>query len=145
MLERPLKLLLVEDNLGDAVLMTNFIQELAPSVHLDIVSNGEDAVNALIDRATKPGALPDAIVLDINLPRKNGFEVLEEIRSRPDLRDLTVFMLSGSRAPRDIQRGYALGVVAFITKPHLLSDFEEMVKNFLQKDLPAALMKKNEN
>src|SRR5690606_35617597 len=110
------RLLLVEDNLPDSLMFSTLIQEYAPGVCVDVVEDGEKAVDYLMRRGAYTGAeQPDVLLLDLNLPRKGGFEVLAEIRSVPSLRRLPVFMLTTSASRDDIERARALGVIAFLT------------------------------
>lgn len=137
---KPVQILLVEDNAGDALLMTTLLERQDPSLDIRLASDGQAAMDFLNHHISNPGATrPDAVILDINLPRKNGFEVLSEIRSQPKLASLPVFMLTGSRAKEDLDKASSLGAVSFIIKPSGLPEFQEMIKRFLQTELPLAL------
>ena len=108
------RILLVEDNAGDAQLMRIAFAEALPEARLSVVSDGETAVRTLLDG----GAPPDLVLLDLNLPRLSGHEVLAAVRAAPDpaVRRLPVVVLSSSRAAADVQRTYELGAT-HVTKP----------------------------
>ena len=108
------RILLVEDNAGDAQLMRIAFAEALPEARLSVVSDGETAVRALLDGS----APPDLVLLDLNLPRLSGHEVLAQVRAAPDpaVRRVPVVVLSSSGAASDVQRSYELGAT-HVTKP----------------------------
>jgi two-component system, chemotaxis family, response regulator Rcp1 len=135
-----LKILLVEDNEGDALLLRSLLRGTGRSVDVQVVSDGEAAMDFLCRRGDYADASkPDAVLLDINLPKKNGFEVLTEMRRIPELKRLPVLMLTGSANKEDIVRAYTLEIASFITKPSQLNDYEDLVKRILAVDLPRVL------
>jgi chemotaxis family two-component system response regulator Rcp1 len=107
-------ILLVEDNAGDAELMRMALAEARPECRLRVAGDGEEAL-ALLDA----GELPDLMVLDLNLPRLSGHEVLADLRAsrHARLRRLPVVVLSSSGAPEDVQRSYDLFASSHIVKP----------------------------
>lgn len=109
------RILLVEDNPGDAQLVRMAFAEALPSARVSVVTDGEAALARLRD--TSPPTLPDLLLLDLNLPRLSGHEVLEEIRADAALRRLPVVVLSSSEAEADVTRSYELGANSHVAKP----------------------------
>jgi CheY-like chemotaxis protein len=117
--------LLVEDDPGDVLITKEAFDHHKIRNNLHVVRDGEQALHFL----RKTGAYADVptpglILLDLNLPRRNGFEVLAELKSDTALLTIPVVVLTTSQAPEDIQRSYSLHANAYITKP---SDFAEFV------------------
>jgi two-component system, chemotaxis family, response regulator Rcp1 len=118
-------ILLVEDNAGDVLLTREALREADVAVELTAVADGEQALAYLRDEGVTQ---PDLVLLDLNLPRKNGLEVLEEIRHDPALRTTPVIMLTTSSSARDVAASYARGVNCYVVKPLDLDDFTELVQ-----------------
>lgn len=124
--QRTVEILLVDDNIGDVVLTKEALKGADFSNHVSVARDGFEALEFLRRTGKFADAKrPDLILLDINMPRKNGCEVLEEIRCDEDLRIIPVVILTSSEAEDDIRRSYALGANCFVTKP---ADLDEMVK-----------------
>lgn len=127
-----IQILLIEDDPGDVVITREAFAENKVRNHLSVVSDGETALSFL--RRTGPFATaprPDLILLDLNLPRKSGHEVLAEIKADPDLGRVPVVVLTTSDAEYDVLRSYDLHANAFITKP---VDFEAFLRVVRQID-----------
>jgi two-component system, chemotaxis family, response regulator Rcp1 len=124
-LVRPLNVLMVEDNLADALLVQEAIQMEGLDLNIQPALDGEMAI-AAIERAEKdPAAAPlDAVLLDLNLPRVDGFEVLRRIRSSERLRRLPVIVITSSDSPADRREGANLGAAYFRKRP----DYDEFLK-----------------
>lgn len=123
---RRIEILLVEDNPGDVRLTVEVLKEARVRSNLHTAQNGEEALAFL----RRPGARrPDLILLDLNLPKKDGREVLEEIKLDPDLRRIPVIVLTTSGDKRDILSAYDLHANCYITKPVSLDGFTEVVKS----------------
>ncbi len=121
---RPVELLLVEDNPGDVRLTQEALKEGTLAVNLSVARDGVEALDFLRHREPFADApLPDLILLDLTLPRKNGREVLSEIKSDPLLRRIPVLVMTTSRADQDIQKAYSLNANCYITKPMDLDEF----------------------
>jgi CheY-like chemotaxis protein len=125
---RLLEILLVEDNAGDVDLTREGLKEGKVLINLNVVRDGEEALAYL----KKAGAFadaprPDLILLDLNLPKKDGRQVLAEIREDPELRSLPVVVLTTSQAEEDILRSYQLNANCYITKPVDLDQFLKVV------------------
>ena len=134
---RPWRILLVEDSRADSLLVTRLLEEAEVPCHVTTVRDAE-AASAALARESGPER-PDAVLLDLNLPGRSGFELLGEIRESPLLRDLPVFLLTTSRSAEDAARGKALGATDFLSKPVHLEDFEALLRRFLTELLPAAV------
>ncbi|MGO9232087.1 MAG: response regulator [Bryobacteraceae bacterium] len=125
---RPIEVLLVEDNPGDVRLTMEAMRESKVLVNLSVAPDGEEALAFLRKEGTHQGApRPDLILLDLNLPKKDGREVLAEIKVDVDLRRIPVVVLTTSRAEEDILRTYNLHANCFITKPVDLDQFLTVV------------------
>ena len=113
---RPIEILLVEDDPGDTLITTEALEHSKVTNNLHTVVNGEEAV-AFLRREGEyaNGSRPDLILLDLNLPRRDGREVLAEIKADPDLRRIPVVVLTTSQAEEDILRSYDLHANAFVS------------------------------
>lgn len=128
-LGRPVEILLVEDNHADVRLTEVALLEAKVRNRLHIARDGEEAMDFLRGRGAFANApRPDIILLDLNLPKKDGREVLAEIKGDPHLRRIPVVVLTTSRADEDILKSYDLHVNCYITKPVDLDRFLEVVK-----------------
>jgi two-component system, chemotaxis family, response regulator Rcp1 len=112
----------VEDNPADVLLIREALEEHGVAADVYLVTDGEKALRFL---ETEPALLPgmDLIVLDLNLPRRSGREVLAQIRSRDGMKDARVVILSSSNAPRDMEDSFRLGITQYIRKPSTLVEF----------------------
>ena len=127
---RPIEILLVEDNPADVRLTMETIKDYKVKNSLEVVGNGVDAM-AFLRRKGKfaDKTRPDLIILDLNLPGKDGREVLAEIKADPDLCRIPVVVLTSSEAEQDIIKAYNLHVNCYITKPVGLTEFVKVVKS----------------
>lgn len=124
-LVRPMEILLVEDNNGDILLIQEALEEGKLSSNLSVTKNGMEAIEFLHRRGTyKDAPTPDLILLDMNLPKKNGKEVLAEIKADENLKIIPVVILTSSQAEQDILMSYKLNANCYITKP---VDFEKFI------------------
>ena len=122
-------ILLVEDDPGDVVLTTEALSGSKLTNILHVAENGELAMKFLRREAPYDGApRPDLILLDLNLPRMDGREVLAAIKGDPDLRRIPVVVLTTSEAEEDILRSYDLHANAYVTKPVHFDRFMEVVR-----------------
>jgi two-component system, chemotaxis family, response regulator Rcp1 len=128
-LSRPVDILLVEDNPGDVRLTQEAFRDSRLTIKLNVVMDGEDALNYLFRRPPYENATkPDMILLDLNIPKKDGREVLEEIKQDPVLRYVPVVVLTTSNAEQDIVKTYNLKVNAYINKPVDFDRFFDIVQ-----------------
>ncbi len=118
--EQPVQILLVEDNPGDAFLISNAFKR-RPAMVLKQVTNGKDALD-LLHQSLQSGQLPDLMLLDLNLPQVDGYQVLEQVKTDPDLMHIPVIVLSTSSAREDVLRSYRLHANCYMTKPLNLQD-----------------------
>jgi two-component system, chemotaxis family, response regulator Rcp1 len=124
----PVKILLVEDNPADVGLVEEALKEAKILHELSVVEDGVQALEFLHQTGDFTDAsLPDIIFLDLNLPRKNGREVLEEIKNDTELRQIPVLVLTSSEADEDIMKAYHSHANCFITKPPDLDSFIKIV------------------
>jgi two-component system, chemotaxis family, response regulator Rcp1 len=122
------RILLVEDNAGDVRLTREALREAEVAVELVAVPDGDQALEFLRGDGARPDRRPHLILLDLNLPKKNGLEVLEEIKGDPELRHTPVIMLTTSSSARDIAACYDRGVNCYVVKPLELDDFTRLVQ-----------------
>jgi len=126
----PVEVLLVEDNPGDVRLTQEVLKDGKIRNHLSVVNDGVEAVEYLRRQGRFAGATrPDVILLDLNLPKKDGREVLAEIKADPDLRRIPVVVLTTSEAEADVMTAYDQHANCYITKPVDLSQFEAVVRS----------------
>jgi two-component system, chemotaxis family, response regulator Rcp1 len=128
--DRKIEILLVEDNPADVRLTREIFENGHDSTHLNVVRDGEEAMAFIRregDYADSPR--PQLVLLDLNLPRKDGREVLEELKTDADLCQIPVVVLTTSAAESDILRSYQLHANCFITKPLDLDEFFEVVSS----------------
>jgi CheY-like chemotaxis protein len=124
----PFEVLLVEDNPGDVRLTRESFREGELDVHLTVASDGEEALAVLRRVAAHAAARPDLILLDLNLPRLSGPEVLAEIKADEELRRIPVIVLTSSRREQDILASYNRNANCCITKPVDLEQFMQMIR-----------------
>lgn len=121
----PTKVLLVEDNPGDVLLMRKALSKAGASCALRIERDGVDALSAVTDGMYRP----DIVLLDLNLPRKDGREVLKGLKEDEVLRRIPVIVLSSSSAPEDIESCYDLHANGYVVKPGSAGAYAEMVRS----------------
>jgi CheY-like chemotaxis protein len=121
-----LHIVLVEDNPADAMMLKTALVRSGCLVEISVITDGQDAVDFFAAHA-RPGSLPcDLVLLDLNLPRLSGFEVLDFIRGREDLKGLPVVVMSGSSAADEIERCYRIGANSYICKRTDLGEILEV-------------------
>jgi len=129
-LSRPVEVLLVEDNPGDVRLTQEALKDGRVMVNLTVACDGVEAMEFLRRQPpfdAKPR--PDLILLDLNLPKKNGREVLEEIKADDELKRIPVIVMTTSKAEQDIHKAYNLNANCYITKPVDLDEFLNVVRS----------------
>jgi chemotaxis family two-component system response regulator Rcp1 len=127
---KPIEILLVEDNPGDVRLTREALKEGKVLNNLSVAQDGIEALAFLRREGKYSNAIhPDIILLDLNLPKKDGREVLAEIKNDPDLRRIPVVILTTSKAEEDILQSYNLHANCYITKPVDLDQFITVVQS----------------
>lgn len=128
MIVQMARVLLVEDSPNDLELEMNSLEKFLLPGQVDVVTDGEEALEYLHRRGryeSRPGGVPLVVLLDLNLPKVSGLDVLRDIKSDAELRSTPVVVLTSSREDRDIVTSYKLGVNAYVVKP---VDFGEFAK-----------------
>jgi len=116
--ERLVQVLLVEDSQADVALTVSAFRDALIHGHIDVVTNGEEALDFLRRTGKHANAaIPDLVLLDLNIPRIDGFEVLEEMKNDPKLKSIPVIVVSGSDREEDQARAYKLQIAAYLVKP----------------------------
>jgi chemotaxis family two-component system response regulator Rcp1 len=127
---QEVEILMVEDDPADVHLVKEALHEGKVPTHLNVVSDGEKAIAYLRGEGAYVGAvLPDLILLDLKMPKKNGLEVLAEIKSDEALRRIPVIVLTTSDAPEDVFKAYDLQASCYITKPADLDEFDRVMNS----------------
>ena len=125
-------ILLVEDNIGDIMLTREAFEAIMPSLKLSVVKDGYEAIEFMNKHGPYSEVSPaDMILLDINLPRKNGFEVLSYIKASQEFKPIPVIMFSTSSSEADIKRCYENSGTCFITKPFNFNDFHNVIESII--------------
>lgn len=130
---RPIEILLVEDNEADLVLTKRALQRSAKVANrIGVARDGAEAIDYVFRRGEFASApMPDLVILDLNLPKFSGFEVLEAIRKDPATSHLPVIIMTGSDAETDIAKAYALHASCYLTKPVKLENFLKNVASLV--------------
>jgi len=129
----PIEILLVEDNPGDVVLTQEALRDAKVHNHLSVARDGVEALAMLRDDGQHaPRSRPDLILLDLNLPRKSGREVLGEIKRDERLCNIPVVILTTSQAEQDVLESYRLRANAYVIKPVDLDQFLRVVQSIEQ-------------
>jgi len=127
--QKQIEILLAEDNPGDARLTLEAFKEWKLANEIHVVSDGEEALSFLYRKGTYTQApRPDLILLDLNMPKKGGAEVLADIKSNDDLKRIPTIILTTSKAEQDIFRAYNLHANSYIEKPVEFEKFIDAVK-----------------
>jgi CheY-like chemotaxis protein len=143
--KRPVDVLLVEDSPGDVRLTREAFREANDAVRLHVASDGVEAMAFLRREGAHAAApRPDFILLDLNLPRMDGREVLEHIKADPSLRTIPTVILTTSEADSDILRSYELNANAYLKKPVTLDAFESLVRSINDFWVNKALLPKKQ-
>lgn len=133
---RPLRILLAEDSEADAKIALRAFEKSGASVAVRIVRNGQEALDFLYGRLQgsagtgAPFARPDLLLLDLNMPRVDGFAVIATAKADPALREIPVVVMTTSRNAGDVLRAYQAGAASYLPKPADYEDFERLVGGF---------------
>ncbi len=119
---------MVDDDHEDIMLIRDALREVAPNIKFKSLNDGQELLEFLLNIIENGdhsvNTCPELILLDLNMPKKSGFEALEEIRSNPDLKGIPVIILSTSEIEQDIKRSFEAGANSFLSKP---KDYDELL------------------
>lgn len=128
----PVSILVADDDAQDTMLVQIAAQRAALGLRLDTVKDGEEAINYLMGRAgyadRQAHPFPKMMLLDLKMPRLNGFDVLNFVRRQPGLKQLPIVIFSSSDDPKDIRRAYDAGANSYLCKPHSNDDLSALLK-----------------
>jgi CheY-like chemotaxis protein len=128
----PLEVLLVEDNEGDVILTQRALRDHETQCRLTVVNDGAEALDYLRHQNGYADAIqPDLILLDLNMPRMNGKELLEIIKQDDELKSIAVVVLTSSQAPADIAESYARHASCYVVKPFAGDEFRNAVRQIV--------------
>lgn len=125
---RKVEILLVEDSPSDVRLIREAVKESGLTVQITVAKDGVEALDCLNSSLRGQSRRPDLILLDLNLPRKNGREVLAEVKGDPRLRQIPVVVMTSSRSDEDIAAAYSLNANCYVTKPLELAQYIGVVR-----------------
>ena len=125
---KPVKILLIEDSPSDVRLIREAMKQTPIPVQMTVAEDGLEATEYLHKVEIGAEPRPDLVLLDLNLPKKNGREVLAEVKSSPNLRQIPVVIMTSSRADEDISEAYALNANCYITKPGDLDEYVNVIR-----------------
>lgn len=129
-LGRPIEVLLVDDDPGDVELMTEVMGKASLKIKMNVVSDGVKALAYLRREGEYADSTrPDLVLLDLNMPIKDGRDTLREIKNDPNLRSIPVVVLTTSDADEDVIKTYTLGASCYVTKPVGLEQFAKVVES----------------
>lgn len=127
--QRPAQVLLIEDNVGDALLTRRAFKSAKIANQLTVASSGEEALALLLKKEEQTGSLmPDIILLDLNLPQMSGQDVLSFIKNNEKLRHIPVIVLSSSKAEQDVIKSYNLHANGYLIKPINIDSFNDVIQ-----------------
>ncbi len=134
-MEKPIEVLIIEDNPGDALLISELLETMGLPLHVTLAQNGQQALNILGNEGGHPKSpIPDFVILDLNLPKVHGFEVLAFMKSTPALRTIPVVVMTGSLNKEDEKKARAMGVTDYRIKPSVESEFDA-TRRWLRKNI----------
>lgn len=124
---RELRILVIEDSPSDVRLIREALKDTPVPVRLSVARDGVEGLKHLHSSEYDALERPDLVLLDLNLPKKNGCEVLAEMKSDPGLKQIPVLVMTSSTADEDITKAYALNANCYITKPGNLTEYIDVV------------------
>jgi two-component system, chemotaxis family, response regulator Rcp1 len=126
---KPFRILIADDDFEDFLLIKNTFEANQLNVHLSHVEDGQYLIDILKAQGkyNKFGELPNLILLDLNMPRKNGFDVLKEIKENEQLKKIPIIIFTTSKTARDIDKAYELGANCYISKPQTVEEWTDII------------------
>lgn len=137
--EPTFNVILVDDNENDLDVATEVLEKY-DSINVRTFNNAEKAYSFLLHEFLPVKDSETIIFLDLNMPKKNGFELLEEIKANPNLVEIPVVMYTSSKRRDDIKKAYALGAVSYIVKPMKITEVEKVFKDIIYYWLNVAII-----
>jgi CheY-like chemotaxis protein len=128
-IKNQVPILIADDDMDDCMMIKEAFQESRLLNSLQFVHNGEELMNSLNQKLEKQHPLPGLILLDLNMPKKDGREALKEIKNHPKLKQIPVIVLTTSKAEEDVVRTYNIGVNSFITKPVAFESLVQILRD----------------
>lgn len=128
---KQLRIFVIEDNLGDVLLIQEALNTRAIDAQLQVISSGDEAQKLLA--TLNPAAAPDLLIIDLNLPRVSGLEILESVRGNNNFSETAVLVLTSSKSSQDRVLAESLGADAFISKPLTLDEFLQAVGSTVER------------
>jgi chemotaxis family two-component system response regulator Rcp1 len=145
-LGRPLELLLIEDNAADIRLLKEGLSVFQSEFHLSVVSDGEAALDYLKRRGKyKNAGRPSLVLLDLNLPKKDGLEVLREMKSDPSLKRIPVLVLTSSNSEGDVNAAYDAGANSYLRKAGALDEIYAIMRSIHDFWMSLAVLPKSDS
>src|SRR3954468_13730104 len=146
---RELRILVIEDSPSDVRLIREALKDTPVPVRLSVARDGVEGLDFLHSSEYDPFERPDLVLLDLNLPKKNGCEVLAEMKSDPALKQIPVLVMTSSMADEDITKAYSLNANCYITKPANLTEYIDVVRAiegfwFMTATLPHATARRRQ-
>ena len=133
---------LADDDNDDRAIFADALKQVDNSIILTQAEDGEQLMEILY---VPPTPLPNIIFLDLNMPKRNGFECLKEIRNHQDLKDLNVIVFTTSNNPQNIETALELGASFYAVKPTTFDGLKKLIDNFLKTDWSYPELRKNQN
>ena len=126
---KPFRILIADDDFEDFLLIKNTFEANQLNVHLSHVEDGQYLIDILKAQGkyNKFGELPNLILLDLNMPRKNGFDVLKEIKENDQLKKIPIIIFTTAKTARDIDKAYELGANCYISKPQTVEEWTDII------------------
>lgn len=141
----PVRILLVDDNPIDAMLAKELIMETNLPATVSVVTDGEYAIKLIEDMLRSKVRMPELVLLDLNMPRRNGHEVLRLLRGMPALLTMLIVIYTGSRSPIDLEKARICGANGYIVKPNDAKEMDETIVAFKELLQLLMRMKSSEN
>ena len=124
---KPLEILIIEDNIGDAVLISDMLDDMGLSIHTTVVKDGSAALDRLGKVVQSRVPLPDFVILDLNLPKVHGFDVLAYMKATPELSSVPVVVMTGSLNREDETKARGMGVTDYCSKPSTVEEMDDTI------------------
>jgi CheY-like chemotaxis protein len=128
-LSKPSVLLMVEDNADDVFFLQRILKKAELGCSAVVMPDGERAIRYLTERLESPELLPEVVLLDLNLPRVNGFELMAWVRAQPSLAAMRLVVMTSSADERDVQKAYSSGAGAYLLKYPSVEEFRRVMRS----------------